>query len=88
MFFIIFATCASLAITFLYLTKKTKSFILEFSLGLILGGAISNLIDRLRFGCVIDFIDFRIWPVFNFADSAITIGVALILFKLFMKERI
>lgn len=87
-FFIIFAALASLAVTFFYLTKKTKSIILECSLGFILGGAISNLIDRVRFGCVIDFIDFRIWPVFNFADSAITIGVVLILFKLFMKETI
>lgn len=42
--------------------------------GLILGGAVGNLIDRLVHGYVIDFIDFRIWPVFNVADSAITIG--------------
>ena len=42
---------------------------------LILGGAVGNWIDRLRFGSVIDFLDFRVWPVFNIADSAITIGV-------------
>ena len=47
--------------------------------GLVLGGAAGNLIDRLRFGYVIDFIDFRVWPVFNVADSAITIGVALLI---------
>ena len=47
------------------------------SLALILGGAIGNWIDRLRFQAVIDFLDFRVWPVFNVADSAITIGVAL-----------
>ncbi|MCM8774767.1 MAG: signal peptidase II [Candidatus Omnitrophica bacterium] len=45
------------------------------ALGLILGGAIGNWIDRVRFGAVIDFLDFRVWPVFNVADSAITIGV-------------
>lgn len=48
------------------------------ALSLILGGAIGNLLDRLRFGYVIDFLDFRIWPVFNIADSCITIGAILI----------
>lgn len=51
------------------------------SLGLILGGAIGNLIDRLRFGYVEDFIDLRVWPVFNVADSAITVGVTLLIWK-------
>ena len=45
------------------------------ALGLILGGAVGNLFDRIRFGYVIDFLDFRVWPVFNIADSAITIGI-------------
>ncbi len=45
--------------------------------GFILGGAIGNWIDRLRFERVIDFLDFRIWPVFNIADSFITVGVVL-----------
>ncbi len=48
------------------------------SLGLILSGAVGNLIDRACFGYVIDFLDFRIWPVFNVADSAITIGAVLL----------
>lgn len=47
-------------------------------LALILGGAVGNLIDRMRFGGVIDFLDFRIWPVFNLADSCITVGAALL----------
>src|SRR3989338_9176368 len=42
--------------------------------GLILGGAVGNWIDRLRFEHVIDFLDFRVWPVFNIADACITIG--------------
>ncbi|MFH0826662.1 MAG: signal peptidase II [Candidatus Omnitrophota bacterium] len=50
----------------------------SFSLSLVLAGALGNLIDRLRFGYVIDFLDFRVWPVFNIADSAITVG-ALVL---------
>lgn len=46
---------------------------------LVLGGSAGNLIDRLRFGYVVDFLDFHVWPVFNVADSAITVGVALLL---------
>ena len=49
--------------------------------GFILGGAIGNCIDRLYYGHVIDFLDFRIWPVFNVADSFITIGVALFIWQ-------
>ena len=49
------------------------------ALALILGGAMGNLIDRLRYGYVVDFIDVRIWPVFNIADSAITVGVTWLL---------
>lgn len=45
-------------------------------LGLLLGGAAGNLADRLRYGAVIDFLDFRVWPVFNIADAAITLGLA------------
>lgn len=48
---------------------------------LIASGAISNIIDRLYFGCVIDFIDLKFWPVFNFADIYITIGVVILLIR-------
>lgn len=48
------------------------------ALGLILGGIIGNLIDRIRLGYVTDFIDVGIWPTFNIADSAITVGVILL----------
>lgn len=48
------------------------------SLSFILAGAIGNLIDRILLGYVIDFLDFRVWPVFNVADSAITIGAILL----------
>ncbi len=47
------------------------------ALGLVIGGAAGNLIDRLRFGYVTDFIDFNLWPAFNIADSAVTVGVIL-----------
>lgn len=58
------------------------SYIIAFSL--ILGGAFGNLIDRIAYGYVIDFIDFRIWPVFNVADSAITVGAVVIAIKCFL----
>jgi len=54
---------------------------------LILGGAAGNVIDRLRLGYVIDFIDLHVWPVFNVGDSAITIGVALLVFQSFRRTR-
>ena len=56
--------------------KLSRLYIIAFSL--ILGGAIGNLIDRIIYGHVVDFIDFRVWPVFNLADSAITIGAFII----------
>jgi signal peptidase II len=57
--------------------------LLALSLGLVIGGALGNVIDRGRFGAVFDFLDFHVaswhWPAFNLADSAITVGVALLL---------
>lgn len=50
--------------------------------GMIIGGAIGNLIDRMAFGYVMDFIDIRVWPVFNVSDIAICIGIGLILLRL------
>jgi signal peptidase II len=59
--------------------------------GLIMGGALGNLIDRVRFGAVVDFIDIGVggarWPSFNVADSAISIGVAILAFHLLFRER-
>lgn len=55
---------------------------LQFGLGLQLGGAVGNMIDRALTGLVVDFLDFRIWPVFNVADSAIVVGTAIVVFTL------
>jgi len=58
------------------------------SLGLLLSGAIGNLIDRLWLGKVTDFIDVGPWPIFNLADSAIVVGIAvLVVMFLFEKEK-
>jgi signal peptidase II len=63
----------------------------SFALSLILGGAIGNLVDRLRIGMVIDFLDVHYhqyhWPAFNVADSCITIGVSLMMLELILGER-
>ena len=63
---------------------------IKLALSLILGGAVGNIIDRIRFGAVIDFVDIHFfdfhWPAFNIADSAITIGVALFLLDSFFKR--
>ena len=64
------------------LKNKTNSFIFKLSLSLILGGAVGNLIDRLRFGFVVDFLDLRIWPVFNIADSVITLAALALSWEL------
>jgi len=57
-----------------------------FPLILILSGGISNLFDRLYFGCVIDFINLKFWPVFNLADIYITIGSIIIMLKMISKK--
>ena len=59
-----------------------ESTLLKIGLGLDLGGAVGNLIDRLRFGEVTDFIDIGPWPVFNVADSAIVVGTIIIAYYL------
>ena len=59
----------------------------QWGIGLILGGALGNWIDRIRFGAVVDFLDFRIWPVFNLADTAITIGVSIFLIDILTAKR-
>ncbi len=72
-----------IAVLVLYLRYlPVRSTLLKVGLGLVLGGAVGNLIDRLRLGEVTDFIDVGAWPVFNLADSAITVGTILIVFYL------
>ena len=67
--------------------NRCKDLLILIALGLITGGAIGNLIDRVAFGYVIDFFDFRIWPVFNIADAAITIGAFILAIKLITNKR-
>ena len=71
--------------------RSEKDCLTRIALALILGGAIGNVIDRIRLGAVVDFLDFYIdryhWPAFNVADSAICIGVVLILIRSFWKGK-
>ncbi len=67
------------AVILVYYRRATNSPpVVRIALGLVLGGAIGNLIDRVRLGYVVDFVDLHWWPVFNLADSAIVVGVALL----------
>lgn len=72
------------------LRSSHKSVRLQVGFSLILGGAIGNLLDRVRFGYVVDFLDFSIsghhWPAFNVADSAICIGVGLLFLDMLRSE--
>ncbi|MFH1577610.1 MAG: signal peptidase II [Candidatus Omnitrophota bacterium] len=79
-FFIIAAIAAIIFI--LINLRRTRALKVKIALSLILSGAASNLLDRIRLGAVVDFLDFRIWPVFNFADSAISIGAILLAYSL------
>lgn len=86
--FIIAAFLATVIITLLLIKKgKEMTFAEKISLCFIMGGTLGNLTDRLRFGYVIDFIDLRIWPVFNIADSFITIGACLLAWSIFKQAR-
>jgi len=76
--FILFSFIVIIVI-FRYLKEvKENERLLQFAVGSLSGGTIGNLIDRIFYGHVIDFIDFRVWPVFNIADSFITISVIFI----------
>ena len=77
-FFAVVALVVSAGILAYFRRVATSPLLVRFALGLILGGALGNLIDRIRLGYVVDFIDLRWWPVFNLADSAIVVGVCLL----------
>ncbi|MBF0200607.1 MAG: signal peptidase II [Desulfamplus sp.] len=90
-FFFLFVS-SGVALLLLWFYKKTWENHLLFSCGIasIFGGAVGNLIDRFRFGKVIDFLDFYIgdyhWPAFNVADSAICIGMAIFIYHIMLNK--
>jgi len=84
--FVIVSLIAIGAIVFLFFKVKENEKTLAFSFSLILSGAVGNLIDRFRYGEVVDFLDFHLssyhWPAFNVADSAICVGIGLMALQL------
>jgi signal peptidase II len=86
LFFMIVAVIVSLVIVFYYRYVPDGQWFVRLSLGLQLGGALGNLVDRLRTGSVIDFMNFQIWPVFNVADMSIIGGVILLALLLLRED--
>ena len=73
---LIFISLIVIGVILYYISSiKEKEKLLQILVGFVLGGTIGNLIDRLTYGFVIDFLDFQIWPIFNAADSFVTMGV-------------
>jgi signal peptidase II len=85
-FFIVIAVVVALAIVLYYRYLPTGSWLVRLSLGLQLGGAIGNLLDRIRYGHVVDFIDIGFWPIFNVADIAIVTGVGILAYCLWRDD--
>ena len=90
-FFILISVGAAVLIVAYRSRYLRENRLASVSLALILGGAIGNLIDRLRYGVVVDFLDAYIyqyhWPIFNVADSAISVGVTLLLIEMLLEWR-
>jgi len=85
--FLVGFSLAALTLVLVLLWRGTASSLSGWGLGLILGGALGNLFDRLRSGSVVDFLDFHLgpyhWPAFNLADSAIVLGAAVLMVEVF-----
>jgi signal peptidase II len=81
-FFVLVGIVVIAVIVASYRQIKEPNGLLNLALGLQMGGAIGNLVDRVRYGYVVDFFDLSVWPVFNVADSAICVGVTLLAWTL------
>jgi signal peptidase II len=82
-YFTVFSLVAAIVLVVVLLLSRKARGLVKVGMGLVLGGAIGNLIDRLRLGAVVDFVDIGVsdtvrWPSFNVADLAITLGVIFI----------
>jgi len=90
-FFLTFSAVAVVLLAIFYIRSRPDQGLLRLSLALILAGAVGNIIDRLRFGYVIDFLDIHWrhyhWPAFNIADSAISVGICLMLLEAYLEGR-
>jgi signal peptidase II len=88
--FLFLSSLVALFILWLYRKVASDLVFLSFGLALIFGGAIGNLIDRFRFGKVVDFLDFYYgtahWPAFNIADSGISIGMGILIYHVVLNK--
>jgi signal peptidase II len=85
--FAVFASVVSIGIIYFNQKLEPGNSLLRVALGLQLGGALGNLLDRILFGSVTDFLDFGPWPVFNVADTAVVAGVILMGYVILQEER-
>lgn len=80
--FLVLAAIASAVVLYLYVTTPPEARFQRVALTLILGGALGNIVDRVRWGMVVDFLQVGVgghyWPIFNLADSAVTVGIAML----------
>ena len=86
-FFILAAAAISVAFVLCYPRLRRECGFLHYGCVALVAGAIGNLIDRIKTGLVVDFLDFRIWPVFNLADIAIVLGVVSMVYAILFKVR-
>ena len=88
--FLFMSSVIALFILWFYKRSAANFVFLSYGLALIFGGAMGNLIDRFRYGKVVDFLDFYIgsahWPAFNIADSAITIGMGILIYHILFNK--
>jgi len=86
-FFILIGLAVLGAAAWFYSCLQRENACIRYGVSLLLGGAAGNLIDRIFRGSVVDFFDFRIWPVFNIADIAIVVGVGCIIYSLLFETK-
>jgi signal peptidase II len=84
--FLLIAVIVSAIIVYYYRQIPGHAWLIRLALGLQLGGALGNVVDRVRLGYVVDFFNVEYWPVFNVADSCIVIGVALLALAMLREE--
>lgn len=84
--FLLVSSAVAIYLVYILSRLKGRHLLYELAAVLLLAGSISNTLDRLRLGHVVDYLDFRIWPVFNLGDTAITIGVILFGYSLLMSK--
>jgi len=85
-YLIVIGIAVVIAVIFFHHKLSKKNYWMQVSLAFVLGGSLGNLLDRIFRSYVIDYVDITVWPVFNFADIMINIGVIMIAMKMFEKE--